>query len=92
MKTRFSRRAEADLDEIRDYIARDDERAADRVVSRIRQTVEMFNEFPMLGHEGDVEGTREFKVTGLPYLVVYEIISSTEITVLTVIHNRRNYP
>ncbi len=52
----------------------------------------MFELFPMLGHEGAVEGTREFKVTGLPYLVVYQIATATNIVVVSIIHTRRNYP
>lgn len=77
MKVEFTPQAAADLRSIRDWIAQDDERAADRVISRIRQTVMMFGQFPKLGHPGDVADTREFKVTGLPYLIVYRIASDT---------------
>ena len=52
----------------------------------------MFGQFPMLGHVGQVEGTREFSVVGLPYRIVYAIASETEIDVLTVFHTRRMYP
>lgn len=46
----------------------------------------------MLGHDGDVTGTREFKVTGLPYLIVYKIASATDLDILTIIHQRRRFP
>lgn len=46
----------------------------------------------MLGRAGLVEGTREFSVVGLPYLIVYRIASETEVDVLTVVHTRRRYP
>ena len=52
----------------------------------------MFGSFPMLGRIGRAEGTREFSVVGLPYLIVYAIVSESEIDVLTVIHARRAYP
>lgn len=77
---------------IREWIARDDQRAADRVLSRIRQTILMLGQFPMIGRMGAVDGTREFSVTGLPYLVVYQIVSPTDLDVLTVLHTRRKYP
>lgn len=78
--------------DIRDWIALDDKLAAERVISRIRQTVMMFQQFPMLGHEGEVEGTREFKVTGLPFLIVYQLASVTDLDILTIIHSARKYP
>ena len=92
MNVNFTPQARADLTAIRDWIAADDGRAADRVVSRILQTAMMFGQFPMLGRAGQVDGTREFSVTGLPYLIVYAIASETEIDVLTVLHTRRRYP
>ena len=92
MRVNFTPQASDDLAAIRDWIAEDDDRAADRVVARIVQTAMMFGQFPMLGRTGVVEGTREFSVVGLPYLIVYQIASEAEIDVLTVLHTRRKYP
>lgn len=92
MNVNFTPQAREDLLAIRDWIAADDDRAADRVVSRIVQTAMMFGQFPMLGRTGQVEGTREFSVAGLPYLIVYAIASETDVDVLTVLHTRRQYP
>lgn len=92
MNLSFTPQALSDLHSIRDWIAKDDPRAADRVISRIRQTVLMFEQFPLLGHPGEVADTREFKVTGLPYLIIYRIASATEIDILTVLHSSRKYP
>lgn len=92
MRVNFTPQARDDLIAIRDWIAQDDDRAADRVISRIVQTAMMFGQFPMLGQVGQVEGTREFAVVGLPYRIVYTIASETEIDVLTIFHIRRKYP
>jgi toxin ParE1/3/4 len=92
LNVNFTPQARDDLASIRDWIAEDDERAADRVVARIVQTAMMFGQFPLLGRAGLVENTREFSVVGLPYLIVYRIGSDTDVNVLTIIHTRRKYP
>lgn len=92
MNVSFTPKAYDNLRTIRDWIAEDDARAADRVINRIVQTAMMFGQFPLLGRQGRVEGTREFSVVGLPYLIVYLIVSESEIDVLTVVHTRRRYP
>ncbi len=92
MNVAFTPQARDDLNAIREWIADDNQAAADRVVHRIVQTCMMFGQFPMLGRLGLVDGTREFSVVGLPYLIVYRIASDTEIDVLTILHTRRKYP
>ena len=92
MNVNFTPQALADLTSIRSWIAHEDPRTADRIVSRIRQTVILFGLFPGMGHAGEVAGTREFKVTGLPYVIVYRISSATDLDILTIVHSSRNYP
>ncbi len=88
----FTPQARDDLEAIRDWIAGDNWRAADRVVARIARTAMMFGQFLMLGRAGQVADTREFSVVGLPYLIVYRRVSETEVDVLTVLHTRRRNP
>jgi len=92
LKVNFTPQARDDLIAIRDWIAQDNERAAERVVSRIIQIAMMFGQFPKLGRVGEIAGTRVFVVPGLPYRVVYAILAEEEIDVLTVLHTRRRYP
>lgn len=82
----------ADLRHIHRHIAKNDRMAADRVISRIRQVIEIFESFPLMGRVGDMEDTREFAISGLPYTIVYRIMSASELDILTIVHNRQNYP
>jgi toxin ParE1/3/4 len=61
LNVNFTPQARDDLAAIRDWIAEDDERAADRVVARIVQTAMMFGQFPMLGRVGAVSEARDFR-------------------------------
>ena len=92
MTVNFTPQARDDLRAIRDWIAENDSRATERVVVRIVQTAMMFGQFPLLGRTGQVEGTREFSVVGLPYLIVYALAADSDVDVLTVLHTRRRYP
>jgi toxin ParE1/3/4 len=92
LNVKFTPQARADLIGIRAWIAQDDDRAADRVLSRIRQTAMLLGQFPMMGRPGQVEDTREFTVTGLPYVLVYQLVTPTDLDILTVLHTRRKYP
>ena len=92
MNVNFTPQARADLKKIHKYIADYNEATADRVISRIRQVTAMFEGFPLLGRVGQIEGTREFSVPGLSYLIVYQIHSETEIDILTILHDAQQYP
>jgi addiction module RelE/StbE family toxin len=93
LKLNFTPQAHDDLAAIHNWIAQDNELAADRVIARIVQSAMMFGQFPMLGRIGTIEGTREFSVVGLPYLIVYWIEETVnEIDILTIIHTRQRYP
>jgi toxin ParE1/3/4 len=92
LNVNFTPQAARDLFDIRDWIAADDERAADRVLTRIRQTAMMIGQFPLMGRKGQVAGTREFSVVGLPYLIVYRTANETDLDILTIIHTSRRYP
>jgi len=73
MKIRYTRLAQGDLVSHFSHIAEEDERAAARVAHAIRFSIDRLIHFPGYGRPGDVEGTRQFVVTGLPYVVIYEI-------------------
>ena len=73
------------------YVARDDPRAAVRLVLRIGETVEQLADHPGIGRAGRVEGTRELVVTGTPYLVAYRVRGGY-VQILRVLHHAQKWP
>ena len=85
MSIRWRYSAISDLAHIRDYITERNPAAGDAVVSRVLQSVENLETFPKYGRLGQVRGTREVVVPGLPYIVVY-IDTETDVDVIAVFH------
>lgn len=71
MQIRWQLSAVSDLANIRDYIAERNPEAAHSVTERVLRSVERLERFPESGRPGQVRGTREIVVQGLPYIVVY---------------------
>jgi toxin ParE1/3/4 len=88
MRLRFSAEAQEHIASIYSYIRDRSPLAATQVVLRIRLAAEGLTEFPRMGRTGLVEGTHEWVVRGLPYIIVYEIGATDpdEIVILGVFH------
>jgi plasmid stabilization system protein ParE len=79
------------LNPIGDYIARDNQRAAVTVVTRILDLVDLLGEQPEIGRPGRIAGTRELVVTNTPFVVPYRV-GENRIEVLSVFHGARKWP
>ncbi|WP_414642838.1 type II toxin-antitoxin system RelE/ParE family toxin [Bradyrhizobium sp.] len=89
MRLRYDRGALADLDEIFSYIARDNRKAAERLVARFEEVAARIAENPYLG-----EATRKSRFRRFPvgsYLIVYEV-GQGEVIVHYVRHGARRRP
>jgi plasmid stabilization system protein ParE len=85
------RTALRNLDEEAAYIAADDPQAAQGVVERVLNAVEMLATHPSLGRPGRVPGTRELVVANTRYLVPYRVRGQV-VEVLRVFHTSRRPP
>jgi toxin ParE1/3/4 len=92
MTINWSPEALEDLVALREYIERDDPRAARRVCQHILQNVEhLLSRHPEMGRPGRVSGTRELMIPGTPFIVPYRLRDRT-IQILRVFHSARRWP
>lgn len=86
----FSLEADADLDQIYDFIAADNVAAARRTVVTIRQVCRILGDFPGLGIARPQLGNdfRSFSVRRTPYLIVYRPVTDG-VEILHIHHGRR---
>jgi toxin ParE1/3/4 len=88
MKVRFTKRAQAHLDAIFAYVARDNPVAARKIVTKIETLASALEEHRGLGRPSRVPGVRILTVPRLPYRLSYEV-RRKEIRILTVRHTSR---
>jgi addiction module RelE/StbE family toxin len=82
--------AERDRAAIWDYLAARDPAAALKIDRLFGEAVARLAEFPLLGHEGPVAGTREVN-PHRSYRIVYEVVDET-VWILVLIHTARQWP
>jgi len=93
MKLVFDDRAIGDLEDIYRWIAQENPEAARAVVDRIVASVELLASFPYMGRPGRDEGTREWVVPRLPYIVIYEVSEKRdEAIIIAVFHGAQDWP
>ena len=92
MKLVFDDRALGDLEAIHHWIAQDNPKAAEAVVDRVFASIELLVSFPYMGRPGRDEGTREWVVPRLPYIVVYEVHEDRgDVIIIAVFHGAQDW-
>ncbi len=91
MALRWLAGALVDLRGIREYIAKENPLAAQRVITAIRQEVDELRTHPAIGRLGRLENTRELVINRYPYIVAYRE-SCADIHILAVVHTSRRWP
>ncbi len=79
-----------DFDDAMGYLARESPAAADTVAERLLDAIDMLADMPT-GRQGRVRGTYERFVPHTSYVVAYAVSERT-ITILRVIHAKRDWP
>jgi toxin ParE1/3/4 len=91
MNVTFEPAARDELDQIFDWIAKDNPRAAIAMIARIETKVMQLvhSELANMGRPGLVEGTRE--LIEWPYIVVYRVHEDREeIVIVSIMHGARD--
>lgn len=91
MKVAWLPRAVCDLKDLREYIARENPSAANKVASKIRETVQLLPEHPYMGHPTELEDVYEKQVIGLPFLIPYRVVGQ-QLQVLRIFHEAQMNP
>ena len=90
MKVVWTAQAKRDRAAIWDYLVARDPDAAMRMDQLFSDSAAQFANFSMLGHAGEIAGTRELS-PHRSYRLVYEIVDDTA-WVLVLIHTARQWP
>jgi len=91
VKLLWTERALAEIDAIFTYIAADSPPAAERLAVLIEAKARLLLDQPNMGRPGRVDGTREFVVTGTPYILPYRVRNG-RVEILAVLHASRQWP
>jgi plasmid stabilization system protein ParE len=91
MKYRISFRANADIESVCDYIAKDNPEAAERLDARIHEVIRLLARFPGMGHiRADVPDERyRFHSVG-NYAIAYRI-EGKMVVIVRVVHGARDF-
>ena len=87
----WSRRAIEHLAHLREYIARDNPKAANRIANDLLEAVERLAKLPNLGRPGRVVGTRELVVSATRYIITYRL-RGDRLEIVAVFHARQKWP
>ncbi len=91
MKIIVSPEARDDLRATYTYYVERNPATAGRVVRTITDAIAGLAQFPLMGREGIVPGTRERIIRRYPYKVIYEVKEDT-IEIVRVLHTAQQWP
>ena len=91
MQLKWLRKALANLEDEAAYIAQDNPAAAARFIETVFTAVDHLTDYPALGCQGRVAGTRELVISDFPYVVPYRV-RGQNVEILRVFHTARMPP
>ena len=91
MKLRWTPRAVADMEEISDYLVAVSPQAWEHLLLRVERLTGTILDFPLMGKAGLLPGTREFVLSGTPYILVFQL-KDDSVVILSVRDGRMRLP
>jgi len=91
VKVVWSPRTIGHLVRLRRYVAKDSEKNAALVASRIVRTVDLLESHPEIGRPGRIAGTRELLVPDTGYVIPYRV-RREHLELIAVFHGRQKWP
>lgn len=91
MQIRWTVEAVQDIESLRLYIEKDKPNAAKQVVHKIFSAAKTISLHPNIGRPGRTPNTREFIVTGTPFIVPYRVQKGA-LELLRVLHGAMEWP
>ena len=91
MQVRWTTPAARDLEEITNYILRDNPTAALPVVTKLFDAANSLKSLPNRGRPGRAPGTRELVISNLRFIIVYQVTVES-VHILHIHHGARNWP
>jgi toxin ParE1/3/4 len=73
------------------YVAQDNPTAAVRLDEEIDRHTDMLSDYPLMGREGRVKGTRELVIGRTPFIAVYRV-KQKRIEILRLLHGAQRWP
>lgn len=87
----WTRRAQRNLNELRQYIAIDSPQNSILIAKRIVEAVGLLATQPNMGRPGRLRETRELVISATPYIVAYRTDRS-ELTLIAIFHTSQKWP
>jgi toxin ParE1/3/4 len=91
VKIRWTDVAADDLKSVYKYLSEHAPARAAMIVDRILASIDVVEQYPNLGRQGRIDGTRELVITGTPFIVFYRLRKS-QVEILGVLHAARKWP
>jgi addiction module RelE/StbE family toxin len=91
MQVRWTSAAADDLENIANYLFEKTPENAARLIREIYDAPSALKTFPNRGRVGKKEGTREFVMPSLPYVIVYQVRRET-VLIVRILHSAQDWP
>jgi addiction module RelE/StbE family toxin len=91
MQVKWLRRALRNLEQARNYVFQDNPTAAQELILKIQNAANQLQNYPFMGKNGRVEGTKELIISNSPYILIYRV-KEESVEVLRILHTSKRYP